>query len=134
MNQVKEIEYTVIKSEEQYHKYCDKLERLLEENDDHYNDHIELLTVLIEKWDQEHNTFQDLDPIQLLKSFMNDHALKAVHLAKILDVSTGTVSKILNYKKGLSKDSIRKLSNHFKVAQEAFNRPYNLNNKMAARN
>jgi len=32
----------------------------------------------------------------------------------------------LHYKKGLSKDVIRKLAAHFKVSQEAFNRPYAL--------
>jgi len=34
---------------------------------------------------------------------------------------------MLNYKKGLSKEAIRKLSAYFKVSQEAFNRPHKLN-------
>jgi HTH-type transcriptional regulator/antitoxin HigA len=34
---------------------------------------------------------------------------------------------MLNYKKGLSKDTIRMLSQRFKLIQEAFNRPYELN-------
>jgi HTH-type transcriptional regulator/antitoxin HigA len=126
MNHVKELEYTVIKSKEQYYEYCDRLEELLKVNYGGYSDHIELLGLLIETWDKEHTTFQDIDPIQLLQSLMDDHNLKAVDIAEILDLSTGTVSKILNYKKGLSKESIRKLSDRFKVAQEAFNRPYNL--------
>jgi HTH-type transcriptional regulator/antitoxin HigA len=33
---------------------------------------------------------------------------------------------MLNYKKGLSKDTIRILSERFKLKQEAFNRPYEL--------
>lgn len=36
------------------------------------------------------------------------------------------MSDILNYKKGLSKEVIRKLATHFKVRQEAFDRPYKL--------
>ena len=48
----------------------------------------------------------------------------------ILDLSKGTISKILNYQKGLSKDTIRKLSDYFKINQEAFNRPYKLINKV----
>jgi Predicted transcription regulator containing HTH domain len=44
----------------------------------------------------------------------------------LLNVSKGYVSDILNYKKGLSKDVIRKLADRFKVSQEAFNRPYKL--------
>jgi hypothetical protein len=41
-------------------------------------------------------------------------------------VSEGLVSDILKYKKGFSKESIRVLSEYFKVGQEAFNRPYSL--------
>lgn len=89
-------------------------------------DEIELLTFLIEKYDQEHNSFDDADPIELLKALMKDHKVKAVELARLLDVSTGLVSDMLNYKKGLSKETIRILSEKFKLSQEAFNRPYKL--------
>ena len=47
-------------------------------------------------------------------------------MAELLSVSKGLVSDILNYKKGLSKEIIRILAEQFKVAQEAFNRPYKL--------
>ncbi|MEK7198567.1 MAG: hypothetical protein AAB212_01410 [Bacteroidota bacterium] len=36
------------------------------------------------------------------------------------------VSDILNYKKGLPKNTIRILSEKFKLSQETFNRPYEL--------
>ena len=72
------------------------------------------------------HTFVDVGPIALLKSLMKDHKMKAVDLAKLLNVSEGLVSDILNYKKGLSKETIRILSERFKLNQEAFNRPYKL--------
>jgi HTH-type transcriptional regulator/antitoxin HigA len=84
------------------------------------------LTLLIEKWDNDHNSMKELNPIELLKVLMEEHNLKAQDLAVILDLSKGTVSKILNYRKGISKDSIRKLSEKFKVSQAAFNKPYRL--------
>lgn len=87
-------------------------------------DEIELLTLLIEKWDEENNSFDDVDPITLLHSLMEERNLKAKDLVEILGVSKGLVSDILNYKKGLSKEIIRSLSDYFKVSQEAFNRPY----------
>jgi HTH-type transcriptional regulator/antitoxin HigA len=90
-------------------------------------DEIELLTLLIEKYDEENNTFKDADPVELLKSLMKDHKMKAVQLAKMLNVSEGLISDILHYKKGLSKDTIRILSDKFKLNQ-AFNRPYHLYN------
>ena len=57
---------------------------------------------------------------------MNDHQLKAKDLVDILGISKGYVSDILHYKKGLSKEVIRKLASYFKVSQDAFNRPYAL--------
>ena len=118
------LKYTVIKNVEQYKKYCNILEGLILSDNKTSMDEIDLLTLLIEKWDHEHNTFNDSDPVKLIKALMEEHGLKAKDLVEILDLSKGTVSKILNYQKGLSKDTIRKLSNYFKLSQEAFNRPY----------
>ena len=124
------LKYSVIKTEEQYNNYCNILENLLSKASPTLDDEIELLTLLIEKWDSEHSTFNDLDPVQLIKSLMEENNMKAVGLAKFLGLSKGTVSKILNYQKGLSKETIRKLSEIFRVSQEAFNRPYKLKNEI----
>ena len=122
------LQYKVIKTKAQYNKYCDAIEALVDSDrkTKAIQDEIELLTLLIEKYDADHNTFDDANPIELLKSLMKDHKMKAVDLANLLDVSEGLVSDILNYKKGLSKETIRILSERFKLNQEAFNRPYEL--------
>jgi len=122
------LQYRIIKTDTQYNKYCNILESLVDggKKSKAIQDEVELLTLLIEKYDEEHNTFDDADPIELLKSLMKEHKMKAVDLAKLLYVSEGLVSDILNYKKGLSKDTIRILSEKFKLNQEAFNRPYQL--------
>lgn len=125
---MKTLKYTLIKTEKQYNLYCSNLENLVSKEDTNLLDEIELLTLLIEKWDHEHSTLINLDPVQFLKALMEENNLKATHLTKILSLSKGTVSKILNYHKGLSKKSIRILSAYFKVSQEAFNRPYQLMN------
>jgi HTH-type transcriptional regulator / antitoxin HigA len=127
---MKTLKYTVIKDLNQYKQYCNTLENLILRDDKDFNDEIELLTLLIEKWDNEHNTFNDSNPIELLKALMENNGLQAKDLVAILNLSKGTISKILNYHKGLSKDSIRKLSDYFKVSQEAFNRPYKLLNEV----
>ena len=126
----KQLKYTVIKSKKQYDKYCNILEEIISAENDIFSDEIELLTILIEKWDDEHNSFEDVNPIELLKSLMDSNNLKAKDLVEILDLSKGTISKILNYQKGLSKETIRKLSYHFNISQEAFNRPYKLVNEV----
>lgn len=122
-----ELKYTIIRNKSQYELYCDQLEILLmKENNEGLQDEIDLLTLLIEKYDEEHNTFKETDPITLLRSFMQDHHLRQQDMTRILGISKGYVSDILNYKKGLSKEVIRKLAEYFKVRQEAFNRPYKL--------
>ena len=120
MIKMETLKFTIIKNKEQYNKYCNILEDLVTQDRKEVQDEIDLLTLLIEKWDNEHNTFNDSDPIELLKSLMEEHNLKAKDLADILDLSKGTISKILNYQKGLSKETIRKLSDYFKLSQETF--------------
>lgn len=124
------MKYTIIKSVDQYKTYCGTLEKLLENGGHHKDvlDEIEMLTLLIEKWDSEHSTLNEIDPVELLHALMLDHNMRAKDLVKLLGVSKGLVSDILHYKKGLSKEIIRILSSHFKVSQEAFNRPYRLKN------
>ncbi|MBL7777802.1 MAG: helix-turn-helix domain-containing protein [Chitinophagales bacterium] len=122
------LKYKVIKSKTQYNAYCKALETLLESGvkSKAAKDEVDLLTLLIETWDQAHNNFDDLDPVQLLISLMAERNMKANALADKLGVSKGLISDILNYKKGISKEIIRGLSNLFAVSHEAFNRHYDL--------
>ena len=116
----------VIKTIEQYYKYCDELERLtsLEKISREDQEAIELLEVLIEKWDDEHTTSEELHPVEMLKQLMDMHGLKSVGLSKNTGIDKTVLSKIINHKKGFSKEVIRVLANYFKVSQEAFNKPY----------
>ncbi len=122
------LKYTVIATLSQYNDYCTQLELLVEKNGNNQNveDEIALLTLLIEKWDADHHPHLQLDPVQLLQSFMQTHQLKSKDLVSILGISKGYISDILHYKKGFSKIIIRKLAAFFKVNQEAFNRAYPL--------
>jgi HTH-type transcriptional regulator/antitoxin HigA len=121
------LEFKVIKNKAQYKRYCNIHEQLaFGPPSNAVEDKLDLLTLLIETWDKEHNTFKDLDPVELLQGLMQEHKMKAAVLADILSVSPGLVSDILSYKKGFSKEIIRKLADHFKVAQEVFNREYDL--------
>ncbi|MEO8403025.1 MAG: transcriptional regulator [Chitinophagaceae bacterium] len=125
------LKYKVIASEKQYNNYCKILEELVfsETKTKQIKEEIALLTLLIEKYDEANSVLNVLDPVELLKSLMKDHQLKAADLSKKLKVSPGLISDILNYKKGFSKDIIRRLALLFKLSQEAFNRPYSLAKK-----
>jgi len=124
------LQYKIIKIDAQYKKYCDVLESLMDskKHTKAVQDEIELLTLLIEKYDEEHNTFEELNPVELLKGLMKEHKMKAVDISNLLHVSEGLVSDMLNYKKGFSKETIRILAERFKLNQATFNRPYALKN------
>jgi HTH-type transcriptional regulator / antitoxin HigA len=125
---VEALPYKVIKSLKQYNEYCGILEDLVvvKKKSLVLQDTIDLLTLLVEKWDEEHNTFGDADPIELLGYLMKENKLKAVKLAVELEISKSLLSDILHYRRGLSRDVIRKLGSRFKVSQELFNKPYKL--------
>ena len=132
---MKELLYKVVKNDLQYRFYCRRLEGLINQpyRNQFQNDQIDLLTVLVERYESEYVVKQDLDPIQLLRSLMKANYIRSVDLVRILNCSKGLVSDILNYKRGLSKESIRILSTHFKLRQEALNRPYALQEKKKKR-
>ena len=67
---MKTLKYSVIKNENQYNQYCNLLEEFLNQHEESSSDEIELLTLLIEKWDEEHNSFGELNPVELLKKLM----------------------------------------------------------------
>lgn len=120
------IKYRVIDSDTQYESYCDLLEKLVFSTKitPAIQDEINLLTLLIETYDKQKSHFRNLDPVQLLKSLLAEHRMKAADLARKLQVSEGLISDILKYKKGMSKKTIRAIAELFKMQQEAFNRPY----------
>ncbi len=120
----------IIRTKKQYFEYCNLLEELVKSNRKKDKDEIELLTLLIKKWDEENLPKIDSDPIKLIKALMEVNSLKAIDIANILDVNKSTVSRILNYQKGLSKKSIRILAEHFAIDQEALNKPFNLKSEL----
>lgn len=123
-------QYKIIRTRKQYFQYCKILEKLVIANRKKDIDDIELLTLLIKKWDEENLPKINTAPIELIKALMQENGIKATDLANILEVNKSTVSRILNYQKGLSKKSIRILADYFAIAQEALNQPYKLKNEI----
>ena len=83
------LKYKVIHTSKEYQAYCTILENLVGAQDmtPSLQDEIELLTLLIENWDAAHNTFHDVDPIQLLKSLMKSNGLKSFVNFQVLPAS-----------------------------------------------
>jgi len=117
------MKYTIIKSKKQYFEYCSRIELLgeIKKKSKDITNEIELLQLLIDKYDSEQLNSTPFPPNELLKALMAEHNMKGIDLAHLLQVSPGLVSDMLNGKKAFSKYSIRILSQHFRVKQEAFN-------------
>lgn len=126
--------YTIIRSEDQYMSYCNDLEKFTTKYQTKPSsdliDLVDTITLLIERYDQDNSKLDEIDPIQLLRSLMDDNNLKSKDMAELLKISKGHFSDILSYKKGLSKNVIRILSEKFKLRQDAFNRPYKLSTEV----
>ena len=122
------LKYKLIKTSEQYNEYCNVLEKLTDNQQitNEMQDEIDLLTFLIESWDNEHDVFNELDPIEILKYLMKENKLSPKDLGKLLNIHHDTVTNLLHYKIGFSKEMIKTLAAHFKLTQDAFNRPYKL--------
>jgi HTH-type transcriptional regulator / antitoxin HigA len=84
-------------------------------------DYLESLSTLIEKYEEEHHAIDtsDLDPIDTLKSLMEERGMNASDLGRVLGNRT-LGSLILNRRRQLSKAHILVLSKHFKVGPAAF--------------
>jgi len=127
-------ELSVIKSEEQYVEYCNLLEDLSNESSTPINENrIELLELIIEKYNETQFAGRLKDPIIFLKELLDTHGISQQQLADELGVSKATMSLVFNYKRGLSKDVIRKLSKKFSIRQEVFNTPYRLSHSTVKR-
>ncbi len=122
------MKYLIIKTVEQYKNYCKRAKELynLKKPDSDQKEEMELLDLLIETYESSKYKSKELNPIELLKYLMENHNMTREDLIKVLNINKSAISQILNYRKGLSKEVIRKLSDHFKVSQDAFNRPYEL--------
>ena len=122
------LKYRLIKSYDQYLEYCHRHEELASSGDmtEEVEDEMEILGMLIDRYDNEQHPLTKRDPVEALKSIMENNRLSAKDLSEGLGINKGIVSDILNYHRKMSKSVIFKISERFKVMQEVFNRPYDL--------
>lgn len=103
--------YPGIKTEPQYRACC-QLEALVAEPNPSAatQEAIDLLTRLIETWNRAHATRPETDPLELLRSLRAGRQLLAKNLANVLNTGKGTVSDVLNRRRGLSREIVRRRS------------------------
>ena len=88
----------------------------------------ELLVTLIEKYEKEHYPVSLPDPIDAIRELMERKGLKDKDLIPAIGSKT-TVSLILNRKRALTIDMIRKLSELLGLPVEVLIQPYKLDGR-----
>lgn len=79
----------------------------------------ELLTLLIEDFENREYKLPRAKPLAVLRFLMDQHGLKQKDLAGIFGTPS-IVSEVLNGKRELNKDHIKRLSSRFHVSPELF--------------
>ena len=80
---------------------------------------IEILGIVIENYEAEHHNWEDLSGVEVLKSLMEEHDLKQGDLTFEIG-SQGVVSEVLNGKRQLNVNQIKKLAERFNVNPSVF--------------
>jgi HTH-type transcriptional regulator/antitoxin HigA len=112
----------VVRSEEQNEGYTQALYEL-EQNQNSWSPEeaelADLLTLLIENYEEQHYQLPRSSPLQMLQFLMDQHGLKQKDLVDVFGTPS-IVSEVLNSKRELSKEHIRRLSARFHVSPELF--------------
>ena len=118
------MEIKAIKTEQDYSQAIERLEDIFHaEVDTPEGDEAEVLTILIEKYEDEHYPIGMPDPIEAIKFRMEQMGMKQKDLAEVIGF-TSRVSEILNGKRKLTLDMIRKLSSNLHIPTEVLVQEY----------
>jgi HTH-type transcriptional regulator/antitoxin HigA len=101
----------VIKTEKEYEKVLARIFALMNKTKKHSPeaDELELLALLVEKYEDEHYPIASPDPVDFLKYVMEEKGLKQTDLVQYIG-SKSTVSQIMNRRRSMTVEMIRKLS------------------------
>jgi HTH-type transcriptional regulator/antitoxin HigA len=118
------MEIKAIKTEQDYNLALKRLEQIFHsEIDTPEGDEAEVISILIEKYEDEHHPIGMPDPIEAIKFRMEQMGLNQKDLAEIIGF-TSRVSEILNRKRKLSLNMIRKLSAKLQIPSEVLIQEY----------
>ncbi len=114
----------IIKSEKEYRAALQRLEEIFDaKKNTSLGDELELLSLLIEQYEKEKYLIAFPDPIEAIQFRMDQMGYKQKDLAEIIGLKS-RVSEILNRKRKLTLDMIRKLHLAMNIPTEVLVREY----------
>ena len=113
-----------IKTEEDYQSALARLEEIFDAKPDTpEGDELEILAMLIENYEDIHFPIEAPDPIEAIKFRMEQMGLTQTDLAEMIGYRS-RASEILNRKRKLTLEMIRKLSSALKIPTEVLVQEY----------
>jgi HTH-type transcriptional regulator / antitoxin HigA len=121
----------ILKTDAEHKRAVDRLEFLTDkvekgEISDLEEMEIEYLSVLIEAYEEKHSPIGNPNPVEYLKYVLENKNMKQQDLVNLLNISKGTLSNILSYRKKLSIDMIRALHSRLKIPYDILMEDYEL--------
>ncbi len=118
------MEIKPIKTEKDYQTALKEIERLFgAEQDTPEGDRLEVLVTLVEIYEDRHYAIPYPDPIEMISYYMESRGLTRRDLELYIG-SRGRVSEVLNRKRPLSLEMIRKLHEGLGMPAEVLIQPY----------
>ena len=91
-------------------------------------DRLDVLTILLEAYEEQHYPIPAPDPVAALEYYMESHGLTRRDLEPYLG-SRARVAEVLNRKRGLSIEMIRRLHQGLGISADILIQPYSLANQ-----
>ena len=113
-----------IRNEKDYQKALDRLEEIFDaKKETEKGDELEILSILIDRYENENFPIGLPDPIEAIKFRMEQMGMKQKDLAEVVGYKS-RVSEILNKKRKLTLDMIRKLNTTLNIPTEVLIQDY----------
>lgn len=111
----------IIRTEEENEEYIRILEEMERRSslDEAEKEFAELLTLLIENFEDKHYQLRPSTPLEAIAELMDANNLRQKDLADVFGTES-IVSEVLNGKRELNKEHIKRLSTRFNVSPELF--------------
>ncbi|MFV1951827.1 MAG: type II toxin-antitoxin system HigA family antitoxin [Nitrospinota bacterium] len=116
-----------IKTKKDYYVTLNEIETLFEAKPNTpEGDRLDVLTTLVEVYEEKHYSIPKPDPIEAIFYYLESRGLSRKDLEPCIG-SSARVSEVLNRKRGLSIEMIRKLHKKLGIPAEVLIKPYKLN-------
>lgn len=113
-----------LKTEEDYQRALQRLEDIFDAlPNTEEGDELEVLSILIDAYEKQHHPIDLPDPVEAIKFRMDQLSLKQKDLVAIVGFKS-RVSEILNRKRKLNLDMIRKLNQSLQIPTEVLIQDY----------